>query len=147
MKIFKYCRAVLIATVIAVPALLYSGNSRAEEKILAYHSDITLHPDATMLVIETIKVSAEGNRIKHGIYRDFPTEYEDRFGNKYEVGFNLLSVTKNGFSEPYHIQGLDNGIRIYAGDKNTYLRHGIYTYVISYTSWVFSGITMNCTGT
>ena len=49
-----------------------------DERILAYDSQITVHDDGSMVVIETIKVRALGQKIVHGIYRDFPTHYKDR---------------------------------------------------------------------
>ena len=55
-------------TYTAVPA-------QAEEKILSFRSDITIHSDASLTVAETITVRAENNQIKRGIYRDFPTRY------------------------------------------------------------------------
>jgi uncharacterized membrane protein YgcG len=104
------------------------------ESILSYHSDIEVRQNGSMVVTETIRVRAEGNRIKRGIYRDFPTTYEDRFNNRYSVEFNLLSVQRDGRSEPYHTKSLRNGIRIYFGDKNVYLQNGVYTYTLRYST-------------
>ena len=106
----------------------------AEERILDFHSDITVHQDATMTVKETIRVRAEGVQIKRGIYRDFPTRYEDSRGNPYVVGFRVDSVTRDGSSEPYHTTGMQNGERVYIGEKNTFLHHGEYTYLLTYTT-------------
>jgi len=114
--------------------LYYPVLLKAEEKILDYQSDISIQASGAMTVTETITVIAEGNRIKRGIYREFPTEYKDRFGNKYRGGFNLQAVSKNGYPEPHHTQSRSNGIRIYVGDKDTYLNKGTYTYRISYTT-------------
>jgi hypothetical protein len=50
------------------------------EAILDYHSDVTLQPDGSMRVTETIEVNSRGIQIRHGIYRDFPTEYKDQSG-------------------------------------------------------------------
>ncbi len=111
---------------------LVSATALADERILSYDSDITVHSDATMTVIETIRVRAERRNIKRGIYRDFPTLYRDRAGNRYRVGFEILSVSRDGHAEPYHTQGLSNGIRIYIGEKDVLLRPGEYSYVISY---------------
>ena len=36
-----------------------------------------------MQVVETIAVESAGVDIVHGIYRDFPTRYKDRAGNRY----------------------------------------------------------------
>ena len=63
------------------------ASARADERILEFHSEISVATDASMLVDETIRVRAEGDRIRHGIYRDFPTDYRDRFGNRVHVDF------------------------------------------------------------
>jgi len=87
-----------------------------------------------MSVEEVIKVRAEGQEIKRGIFRDFPTDYKDELGNRYRVGFQLQSVLKNGASEPYHTKLQSNGIRIYVGESNVFLKPGVYTYTLRYTT-------------
>ncbi len=67
--------------------LFFASTAPADERILAYDSNIKVHPDASMTVIETIRVRAEGKQIKRGIYRDFATDYKDRLGNRYQVEF------------------------------------------------------------
>jgi len=111
------------------PAFARGGQS---EKILSYHSHITVHKDSSMTVSETIKVYASGRKIKRGIYRDFPTRYRDHFGNRYVVGFKVTEVLKDGEPEPYHIKRLSNGKRIYIGHKKVFLRPGQYEYRITY---------------
>jgi uncharacterized membrane protein YgcG len=104
----------------------------AEERLLNFHSEITVRKDATMTVEETITVQAEGNQIKRGIYRDFPTRYKDSRGNPYVVGFRVVRVTRNGSPEPYHTAGISNGQRVFIGEKNTFLQPGEYTYALTY---------------
>ena len=43
-----------------------------------------------MQVVETIVVESAGVDIVHGIYRDFPTRYTDRAGNRYSVLFDIV---------------------------------------------------------
>jgi len=112
--------------------LLLSGLAQADERILSYHSDIEINPDRSIIVTETIRVRAEGNKIKRGIYRDFPTRYTDHYGNDYQVGFQVLSVERDGKAESYHQEDLANGIRTYIGRSNVYLPQGEYTYTIMY---------------
>ena len=85
-----------------------------------------------MTVTETITVNAEGNKIKRGIYRDFPTRYKDRLGNRYNVGFSIIHILRDGNTEPYHMESRSNGVRIYIGHKDKYLKKGDYTYTIAY---------------
>lgn len=112
--------------------VLLSPLAHADERILDYHSDITVLADGGMNVTETIRVRAEGRQIKHGIYRDFPTEYHDAHGDDYRVGFNIIAVQCDGYAQNYHTKDLDNGIRIYIGNPNRYLPPGVHTYTLSY---------------
>ena len=112
--------------------LLLSFAAHADERILEFHSDILIMQDGWIDVTETIRVRAEGNRIRRGIYRDFPTEYRDRRGNNYEVGFEVLSVLRDGAVEDFHSQGIRDGVRVYFGSSNRYLNSGEHTYTFRY---------------
>ena len=103
------------------------------EQILSYHSDITVHPDSTLLVRETISVNAMGRQIRHGIYRDFPTRYQDRLGNAYEVHFQVVSVQRDGETDDYHLEKLSNGLRIYMGKSRVMVPAGPHTYELTYS--------------
>lgn len=106
--------------------------ARDAERIVSYHSDIRVNEDATMDVVETIRVRAEGEKIRHGIYRDFPTKYRDRLGNRYIVDFETLDVLRDGQPEGYHFAPLANGTRIYFGKSDVLLSRGVYTYAFRY---------------
>ena len=80
-----------------------------KEKILSYNSDITIEPDASMIITETITVISEGDLIKHGIYRDFPTHYKDTYGNNYVVDFNIKEILRDGKPDNFRIEDLSNG--------------------------------------
>ena len=117
---------------VACLLVLLSFAAGADERILEFHSDIQVIADGWIEVTETIKVRAEGNRIRRGIYRDFPTEYRDRFNNRYEVDFEPLAVLRNDMREDFHTQGIDRGRRVYFGSANRYLDHGEHTYTFRY---------------
>lgn len=108
------------------------ANAQADERILDFHSDIKIQKNGDMIVHETIAVQAEGRQIRRGIYRDFPTDYKDRLGNQYRVGFQILSVRRDGQREDYHTKTLGNGIRIYFGNKNRFISHGHHEYELTY---------------
>ncbi|MCP4996157.1 MAG: DUF2207 domain-containing protein [Gammaproteobacteria bacterium] len=112
--------------------ILFPLSLSAQEEILVYHSNIEVLADGSMLVEEQIKVRAEQQKIKRGIYRDFPTSYEDRLGNAYRVGFDLQSVERDGSTESYHTEDRSNGVRIYIGARDHYLKNGIYNYTLRY---------------
>ncbi|HEY6906826.1 MAG TPA: DUF2207 domain-containing protein, partial [Ignavibacteriaceae bacterium] len=109
-----------------------SSASPQQEKIYSYHSDIVINKDASMTVTETIKVKALGIDIKRGIYRDFPTTYEDSYGNKIVVNMDILGVYRDDRPDDYHTESLQNGKRIYIGNENVFLDPGDYTYKLVY---------------
>lgn len=117
---------------VAVLAATFSLPAWAEEVITDYHVDATVAPSSAVTLTETIKVIAENRNINHGIYRDIPTTYADRFGNKVSMPIDLLAIERDGESEPYHVANLDNGVRIYIGDKDKTVSFGAHTYTISY---------------
>jgi len=106
----------------------------ADERILDYRSDINVHADGQLTVTETIRVQAEGQNIRRGIYRDFPTRYKDRLGNHVNVEFNPVSVRRNGNAEAWHMEKRVNGIRVYIGSGNYYLKPGIYEYELVFVT-------------
>ena len=112
--------------------LAVSGTAGAAEHILDFHSDLKINADGTMHVLETITVNAEGKKIKRGIYRDFPTTYRDVYGNRYKVGFHVRGVQRDDRRENYHTAPRANGVRVYFGNKDRYLRPGRHTYVFIY---------------
>ncbi len=112
--------------------LCTSASVIAKERITNFHSDIIIYNNSEMRVTENIDVNAGGNKIKRGIYRDFPTKYKDRLDNNYQVGFDIQAVLRNGNSEDYHVKSLPNGVRIYFGQEDRYLDHGNHQYVLRY---------------
>ncbi len=104
----------------------------ADERILSFHSEIRVMASGMLEVTETIKVRAEGQRIRRGIYRDFPTEYADRFGNEYQVAFKPYAVLRNDRGEAFHTQRIRGGIRTYFGSAERFIEHGVHTYTFRY---------------
>src|SRR5690348_2513025 len=84
----------------------------ADERITNYDSKIEVARNGALTVTETISVIAEGDRIRHGIYRDFPTTYTDKLGRRVHVGFDVLRVMRDGHEEPYDLSSIDSGQRI-----------------------------------
>lgn len=104
------------------------------EQILDFHSDITLQDNSALQVTETIDVIATNGLIRHGIYRDFPTRYEDKLGNSYAVGFQMLAATLDSEPVPFRLEDLANGKRIYLGDPHALVSRGRHIYSITYTT-------------
>lgn len=112
--------------------LLLPLSGLADERILSFHSEIRVLTDSTIEVTETITVRSEGNRIRRGIYRDFPTEYEDKLGNDYVVAFEPLAVLRNDRPEAFHTQAIRRGMRTYFGSASRYIDNGVHTYTFRY---------------
>ena len=104
----------------------------ADERILSFHSDVRVFADGMIEVTETIKVRAEGNQIRRGIYRDFPVDYEDRLGNSYRIQLEPQAVLRNGNTESFHTVRSGRDIRTYFGRSNKFIERGEHTYVFRY---------------
>jgi uncharacterized membrane protein YgcG len=114
--------------------LLLPLTALSEERILDFHSDIIVKQDGWIVVTETIKVRSEGQWIRRGIYRDFPTQYRDVYGNNHEVSYKPLSAQRNGAQEEFRSERRSNGIRTYFGNANRFLPNGVHTYTFRYTA-------------
>lgn len=110
------------------------STASAREAILSFNSDVTIQVDASLRVIETITVSVEGNEIKRGIVREFPTKYKDRYENRRTVSFDVESVRMNDRAEPWFTKGRANGVELYTGESSKFLSPGTYRYEITYTT-------------
>ncbi|UVD57596.1 DUF2207 domain-containing protein [Rhizobium sp. Pop5] len=123
-RFFGFCAALML--MLAAPAAF------AAEVIDSFASDITLEKSGAMTVAETITVNAEGNRINHGIFRDFPLYFTDAEGRRRSVDFDVISVRRDGEEEPWHTESISGGIRIYAGSADVTVTPGHHQYVFTY---------------
>ena len=128
--------AVLLAVIgfagIAAPSARERAKADNRERILSFDVALNVEPDSTLTVEETIRVRANGRQIKHGILRDFPTQYYDTTGALHTVGFQVKSVLRDGKPEPYTVGPWQNGQRVKIGRADVNLAPGEYTYVIAY---------------
>ena len=106
----------------------------ARERILSFASNVIVLPDGALSVKETIRVKGERNRIRRGIYRDFPIRYRNKDGYWRRVGFKVLEVMRDGAPEPYFTKYTGDYKRLYIGEKNTFLPAGEFVYEITYVS-------------
>jgi hypothetical protein len=103
MAVFWWGSLILLGVILAGLSVPVLGDAEDQERIISFNSDITVNPDASMVVRETIKVQSTGEKIKRGFYRDFPVKYRDRFGNMMRVGFQVLEIRRDGGTEAFHI--------------------------------------------
>ena len=128
--------AILLGTLLPSAALLVlpplSGPLAAQERILSYESEVEVLADGTVEVTERITVRAEGRQIRRGIYRDFPTRYRDRYGNRVRVGFEVVGVERDGRPEEWFTERLSNGVRITTGGDALLPVPAEYTFTLRY---------------
>ncbi|HJY37821.1 MAG TPA: DUF2207 domain-containing protein, partial [Steroidobacteraceae bacterium] len=123
----------MIARVLLVAfALLACSAAFADERILGYDIEVRVGRDGSLDVTERIMVHAEGTNIRRGIYRDFPTRYQDRFGNAVKVDLKVLGLLRNDEPEPWFNEEQANGVRINFGNDNFLPVPADYTYTLRY---------------
>jgi len=118
--------------VVALLAVLVCSSALADERILRYDIEVRVDKDGALDVTEHITVRAEGSQIRRGIYRDFPTRYRDRYGNRVVVDLKVQAVLRNDQVEPWFTEERDNGIRINTGNDNFLPVPADYTYTLRY---------------
>ena len=101
------------------------------ERILHYHSDIRIKKNCQVLITEKIVVNVRGEDFRRGIYRDIPLSYEYQ-GGMYHVFFDIVSVKRDGHNEPFNVDHLSNGVRIYVGEESVNLNLGVHIFEITY---------------
>ena len=119
-------------------ALLLFGAPAAHaqtERILDFVSDVQLQPDSSLDVTETIRFEVQGTQIRHGIDRDFPTDYRGWWGSRSTTSFVLEEVLLDGDAVPTQLWRWENGVRIRIGDPDQLVPPGVHTYTIRYLTW------------
>lgn len=122
-------KRLILAAFLCVLTLAGAG---ARERITRFVSDIDVQRNGDLLVTETIQVVAEGDSIRHGILRDFPTTYRAKDGSRVKVGFDVLEVRRDGAAEHYTTEPYGNGVRVRIGNARLTLNGGPHEYVIKY---------------
>ncbi len=123
----------LRAFVFFVLSLCLVAGVHAEEAINQFDVDIQVERSGDIIVTETIIVTAEGNKIQRGIFRDLPRYYgDDETGGRLPYRYKVLSVRRDGRKEPYEMLDERNAKRIRIGDADYFLPRGRYTYSIRY---------------
>lgn len=117
---------------VAILVFAFPSAARAEERIRAFSSDIKINREGSLDVIETIRVTAGGDQIRHGIFRDFPTRYSNGVGGRVKIDFTLLGTELDGNPVPVATEYISGGIRIKIGDPDKYVSPGQHRYSIRY---------------
>lgn len=108
------------------------ATSEGEWVIERFDSDITIHKDTSVTVIETIAVDFN-KLLKHGIFRSIPVRYRTAHGNMLDVRLNVEAVTdENGAAWPMSRSSEGNSLKLKIGDPNKTIS-GKQTYMIRYS--------------
>lgn len=121
----------LLRVCLLVLTLAGAQAALADERILSFDSDLTVEANGDFLVVETIRVRAEGDKISRGIFRDFPMLLRDEGGNR-RVGFDLVSATRDGQPETTRIEETSRALRIWLGNPNATLPPGEHVWRLTY---------------
>jgi uncharacterized membrane protein YgcG len=116
----------LVLVVLAAPAW------GQEERLLRFDVTATVQADATVTVKERILVAANGLKIKRGIIRVFPTDYNDSTGQSVRTDFDLLTATINGRPVEASVDRVGKNLEIRLGSPDVLLEPGQYQYELTY---------------
>ncbi|MDR0826830.1 MAG: DUF2207 domain-containing protein [Desulfovibrio sp.] len=106
--------------------------AQADERITNYIVIAKVEKDGALTVRERITVTAEGDKIKRGIYRDFQVREKTDSGARRVLGFEFLSATRDGVDEPYDVSDEGNNVKIRLGAADIMLPPGKHTYELTY---------------
>jgi Predicted membrane protein (DUF2207) len=124
----------LCALIVVALTLLAALPARAAEEILNYAVRVEVRTDGVLDVTETIIVRSEGERIRRGIFRDFPVRFRNTEGGISRVSFSVDSVTRDGRDETWSTESNSNFVRLRIGNPEVLLNYGEHTYEIRYTT-------------
>jgi len=126
----RFASLICVAALV-IGSLLWHQSALAVERITSFDCRVVVGEEGMLSITETITVIAEGNKIKHGIYRDIPIRYSDG-GLGTNIPFTITAIEYDGKPANYGTVSSDTTKRIYIGDKDTTVPHGTHTYTISY---------------
>jgi len=112
-------------------ALLGAGPS---EHIELFDATIRIQNSGELLITERLHYVFDGSMLKHGIVRDFPTQYQGPGGTNYAVSFLVKSVERDGEQEPYKLLSTHEGKLLRIGSEDRFLTPGLHQYVITYST-------------
>jgi uncharacterized membrane protein len=100
--------------------------------INSFHTDIFVQNDGTLQITETLEI--DYTREPHrGPIRWIPIKYPDKYGNRLNLRFELISVTdETGRPYNYALWYEGENVKLRIGDENKYLNN-VTTYVIKYS--------------
>ena len=122
----------VFAVLVFVVLCAFSPTVHGAERIIQFHAEAMVLPDASVVVEETISLWAEGMRIRRGIIRDFPMP-RGAFFNGRESTFTMQEALLDGAPVPFSIEREGDFLAIRLGDAQRNLSVGEHTFTLRYT--------------
>ena len=105
-----------------------------QEAFENYAVNLTVNPDGSLDVVETITITSTGDVFKRGITRSLPLRSRVEDERARRQSYTDFSVRRDGREEPFHTRKSNGYLTLYAGERDVVLDPGSYTYEISYRS-------------
>lgn len=110
-------------------ASVFSGN----ERIVSFHSDISVEQNGRVTVTENIEVNVTGANIRRGIFRTLP-RWRNINGKRNKVAYDITAVRRDDEPEKYRTENTGSDLIIYFGRQDYLLPPGIHTYQLTYST-------------
>ncbi len=125
-KIYSLLLAVFFLPALGIVsgAQTYDTSANDPEKIYLFDSDITVHTDGSITVVENITLNVKHQNINRGIYRDIPVSRTEKV--------LPVSLQFDGQEHPFFVEKNNSILTINFGDDN-YIPVGKHTYTFTYT--------------
>ena len=111
----------LLGIAVIFPSV-FVDRAHAVERVAEFHSDIRVSAEGELTVTETIEVHTEGKEIRRGLVREFPLA----------LPLEVTNVTRNRQTEPYAVERVAGGTRLFIGEAGSTLPPGRHVYEITY---------------
>jgi uncharacterized membrane protein YgcG len=113
------------------PALFCGTGAKCLEQIIHFNVEVEFQSDGWINITDNIALCACGYDIKRGIIRDFPHRYVYNPWRKEDRKFKIISVKRNGLSEPYKLEPVEFGTETRIGSPDIKIS-GFQQYEIKY---------------
>ena len=123
------------ATIAVLLFLCTPSAARAAEVINLFSSDITIHKDSTITVVETIDYDFGSTTPKHGIFRFIPTVHPEKASAWYTeryIDVHFDGVTRDAVTEFFVVTNEKGKVNVKIGNPDITMT-GRHVYQITYT--------------
>jgi uncharacterized membrane protein YgcG len=129
----KYALTWMLQALLLLPAAhAMAATPESRERIDHFDINLKVEPSGNLLITERIQVTANGDKIRHGILREIPTTYSLPGGLLRKTPIELISVRRDGHNEPYQKERIDHGVRFRVGSAKKLIEPGQHLYELQY---------------